>query len=220
MRIVSLTCSNTEIVCALGCADFLVGVDSYSDYPQEVVSRLPRVGPDLSIDIDHVAELKPDLILASLTVPGHEKVVEGLENAQLPFIAPDPESLDDVYGDILHIGKLLGVSKRAHKVVTQMKMQMEPKQPLHSRPTMLIQWWPKPVIAPGKNSWVNDMMHAAGLDNPIGHREVISTPLSDEEVRKLNPDAIVISWVWRKIRKISSEGYLPKPNLGRDKICS
>ena len=38
MRVVSLTCSNTEIVCALGAADVLVGVDDHSDYPVEVVA--------------------------------------------------------------------------------------------------------------------------------------------------------------------------------------
>ncbi len=78
MRIVSLTCSNTEIVCALGCAEWLVGVDNHSDYPSEVVSKLPRVGPDLGVRIADVAALEPDWVLASLTVPGHEKVIEGL----------------------------------------------------------------------------------------------------------------------------------------------
>ena len=85
MRVVSLACSNTEIVCALGCAHMLVGVDSHSDRPQEVVDGLPKVGPDLEIDIDAVAALKPDLVLASLTVPGHEEVVAGLEKASLPL---------------------------------------------------------------------------------------------------------------------------------------
>ena len=61
MRVVSLTCSNTEIVCALGCADALVGVDNHSDFPEDVVSRLPRVGPDLGIDPEAVSALEPDL---------------------------------------------------------------------------------------------------------------------------------------------------------------
>ena len=62
MRIVSLACSNTEIVCALGCADLLVGVDDHSDHPEDVVARLPKVGPDLEIDVDRVAALEPDLV--------------------------------------------------------------------------------------------------------------------------------------------------------------
>lgn len=49
MRIVSLTCSNTEIVASIGCADLLVGIDDYSDYPPDVVAGLPRVGRDLNI---------------------------------------------------------------------------------------------------------------------------------------------------------------------------
>ena len=47
MRVFSHTCSNTEIVCALGCAQLLVGVDSDSDYPPEVVAGLPKTGRDL-----------------------------------------------------------------------------------------------------------------------------------------------------------------------------
>ena len=40
MRVISLACSNTEIICALGAADELVGVDDHSDFPREVVARV------------------------------------------------------------------------------------------------------------------------------------------------------------------------------------
>ena len=194
MRIVSLTCSNTEIVCALACGNYLVGVDDYSDFPEDIVASLPRVGPDLNVDIDRVASLKPDLVLASLTVPGHEKVVEGLKSAGLRYIAPEPHRLDDVYRNIIEIGELLGVSGKAEQVVCEMVDRMVSAELSQHSPTLLIQWWPKPVIAPGQLSWTEDLILAAGFKNPIGDREVMSTPLSDEEVLELNPDVVVISW--------------------------
>ncbi|MDX1612036.1 MAG: ABC transporter substrate-binding protein, partial [Candidatus Thermoplasmatota archaeon] len=76
-RIVSLAPSNTELVAFLGLADHLVGVDDWSDWPPSVL-HLPQVGPDLQIDMDAVVELDPDLVLASLSVPGMEPVVEAL----------------------------------------------------------------------------------------------------------------------------------------------
>src|SRR5688572_467497 len=112
MRVVSLACSNTEIVCALGLGHTLVGVDDHSDHPPEVVEPLPRLGPDLSIDVDRVLALRPDVVLASLTLPGHERVVERIAAAGLPHVAPDPQSLADVYRDIRDIGALLGVPSR------------------------------------------------------------------------------------------------------------
>jgi len=42
MRVVSLLPSATEIVCALGCADLLVGRSHDCDYPEEVLD-LPAV---------------------------------------------------------------------------------------------------------------------------------------------------------------------------------
>lgn len=78
MRIISICPSNTELVGYLGLKNNLVGVDNYSDWP-EVVNSLPRVGPDLEIDMDKVEQLQPDIVLASLTVPGMERNIEELE---------------------------------------------------------------------------------------------------------------------------------------------
>lgn len=194
MRVVSLACSNTEIVSALGCAHLLVGVDDHSDHPPEVVDGLPRVGPDLDIDVDAVAALRPDLVLATLTVPGHEAVVGRLEAAGLPWIAPEPTSLDDVYGDVLEIAELLGVPRRGIDLAAAMRKELEAPPPPPEAPTVLVQWWPKPTIAPGRLSWTTDVIEAAGARNPLGDEDVKSRPVPDEEVAEMAPDVIVLSW--------------------------
>jgi iron complex transport system substrate-binding protein len=193
MRIVSLACSNTEIVCALGCSHMLVGVDDHSDFPEEVVTALPKVGPDLEIDVDRVAGLDPDLVLATLTVPGHEKVVERLAAAGLPYIAPEPLSLDDVYRDVREIGSRLGVEDRAEQLVAEMRSELDASESPDG-PSILIQWWPKPVITPGRFSWATDVVRAAGGRAVLGNEDHKSRPMTDQEVVDLSPDAVVLSW--------------------------
>lgn len=195
MRIVSLACSNTEIVHALGCAHLLVGVDEHSDWPEAVVGPLPKLGPDLNPDLDAVEALQPDLVLATLTVPGHEQVVEQLEVRGLPFIAPEPVSLDDVYRDITTIAAHLGVETRGQALVQQMRAQIEGEAASsRRRPRIVVQWWPKPVFSPGRLSWVHDLLQAAGADHPLAGEAVKSRALSDDEIRAYDPDAIVIAW--------------------------
>ena len=217
-RIVSLTCSNTEIVAALGCGDQLVGVDDYSDFPTEVVSSLPRVGPDLGIDVDAVVALRPDLVLASLTVPGHEAVVESIRAAGLRSIAPSPESLSDICRDIEEIAELLGVSERGHSLVEEFRRGTEPNPTSRGlegavRPKIAVQWWPKPPILPGKASWVHELIQRAGGCNPIGEEPVKSRPVPLEEFAQLNPDLIVISWCGVDNEKIRTEVVTDQPAL-------
>ncbi|RMH22359.1 MAG: cobalamin-binding protein [Gemmatimonadetes bacterium] len=217
MRIVSLACSNTEIVCALGCADLLVGVDDHSDHPPDVVARLPRVGPDLDIDVERVAALRPDLVLATLTVPGHEAVVERLEAAGLPYVAPEPTSLADVYRDIDTIAGLLGVPERGRALVAEMRSRFDAARRRsrgRAQPSVLVQWWPKPVIAPGARSWVNDVLEAVGGRNPFATDEVKSRPIPDDEVVAADPDAIVISWCGVDPAKYRPDVVLEKPAFG------
>jgi len=196
MRIVSLTCSNTEIVAALGRADDLVGLDDHSDWPPDVVDRLPRVGPDLDIDLDAVEALRPDLVLASLTVPGHETVVEGLELRGIPHLTPSPTSVEDICTDILAIAAALGEEERGGELVRALRegLAPDPSADEPDAPRILIQWWPRPVIAPGGRSWATEAIRAAGGVNPIGSEDVPSRPLEDAQVALLAPDAIVVAW--------------------------
>lgn len=213
MRIVSLNCSNTEIVCALGLAGQLVGVDDHSDFPPDVVAPLPRVGPDLTPDMEKIKALGPDLVLASLTVPGHERVIENLENAGFDYIAPEPTTLADVYGDIERIAKALNAEETARQVIHDMQRGIISKRTAAdgSRPSILVQWWPKPVIAPGRLSWVNDLIEQAGAINPLGAEAVKSRPLKNSEVADIDPDVIVLSWCGVEPRKYRPDVVYDKP---------
>jgi iron complex transport system substrate-binding protein len=193
VRVVSLACSNTEIVCALGLGHLLVGVDDHSDHPPDVVAPLPRLGPDLSIAVDRVLALRPDVVLASMTLPGHEHVVERIARAGLPHVAPDPQSLDDVYRDIRDIAGLLGVPERGDALVAEMAAALVPRD-IGPRPAVLVEWWPKPVIVPGRRSWVTDVIALAGGANPWAERDCRSTPVTDDEVVAASPDVVVVSW--------------------------
>lgn len=211
MRIVSLTCSNTEIVHALGLAGDLVGVDDHSDWPESVVGPLPRVGPDLGIDVERVARLEPDVVLASLTVPGHERVVQSLLQARLPVIYTEPVSVRDVLADVRLIGSRLGVPERALALARELGDTLCAPPPAGARPRVLVEWWPKPVIVPGRDSWVTQLLEVAGACNPLADRDVKSTPISDDEAAALDPDAIVISWCGVKPAKYRPEIVLRRP---------
>jgi iron complex transport system substrate-binding protein len=193
VRVVSLTCSNTEILCALGLGHLLVGVDDHSDHPAEVVAQAVRVGPDLGIDVAAVAALRPDLVLASLTVPGHERIVAQLDAAQIPYLAPEPIRLTDVYRDLRQIGDALGARDAAERCVAEMEAAMPPVDRAGRRPRIAVEWWPKPVILAGRQSWIHDLIARAGGEN-AWDRDCKSAPAPDDAVAAHPPDAVVISW--------------------------
>ncbi|MDW8018385.1 MAG: cobalamin-binding protein [Thermus sp.] len=197
MRLVSLACSNTEIVWALGALDWLVGVDDHSDFPPEV-ARLPRVGPDLAVDLDRVEALRPDLVLASLSVPGMERVVEGLRARGIPHLVLDPETLEDVYSNIRQVARALGLEARGEEVVRGMQQRLAQARaglPSWPRPPrVMVEWWPRPVIAAGGQSWVTGLLLALGAENAFAHLPHRSRPLTPEEVETARPDVILVSW--------------------------
>jgi iron complex transport system substrate-binding protein len=172
---------------------------------------LPRVGPDLGIDIAKVAALNPDLVLASLTVPGHERIVEGLERAKLPYLAPEPVSVADVYRDIRTIAARLDERERGERLIAEMSAVLDAPPPDVKPVKVLVEWWPKPVIVPGADSWVTQLLTATGGRNPFEDRPVKSTPITDDEAERARPDAIVISWCGVRPEKYRPEVVVRRP---------
>lgn len=198
MRILSLAPSNTEILDALGLLDHLVGVDDWSDWPP-AVQRLPKVGPDLSINIDAVAALQPDLVLASLSVPGMETNVEGLVERRLPHMVLDPHSLDEIWANIQRVGEACGVADRARAVVAGLTDRVERVRAASraaGRPRRLYwEWWPKPIYTPGRTNWLTEVSEIAGCTQVFADYPVDNVRVDDPlDVVRRNPDLILLAW--------------------------
>lgn len=214
MRIVSLCPSNTELLAYLGLIDQLVGVDQYSDWPEEV-KDLPQLGPDLSIDMDHVERLKPDLVLASLSVPGMERNIEELKKRNVPYIVLNPNSLEEIAEDLLKVGGCTNKEEEAKEVVHHYRSILSQFQQLgetiSEKPRLYFEWWPKPVFSPGGPNWLTKMSELAGGQNVFSNAEEASVQCTWEDVRVLNPDVVCMAWVGVKEEKMKPEAVRKRP---------
>lgn len=223
MRLASLTSSNSDILAALGVADWVVAADSHSDAPGLEGAR--RVGPDLTIDVAAVREARPDLVLASLSVPGMERVVEGVRAAGLPTLVLDPVSVPDTLRNIRDIGTAIGLPGRGEELAGRLEADLRDLARVYPRPPrVLVEWWPRPIIAATRDSWVTDLLEGLGAVNALGDRPGRSTPLTLEEVCSARPDLIVCSWCGAKRLRpevIEARGLgvpvvcVPESGLGR-----
>ena len=103
-RIVSVLPSLTEMVCALGRCQRLVGVDRYSNYPDSVRS-LPKVGGGLDPNIEAIVALQPDLVLLATSSPAADR----LQALGIRVVALEPKNYADVQRVLERVGLLLGV---------------------------------------------------------------------------------------------------------------
>ncbi|MBB6016058.1 helical backbone metal receptor [Deinococcus radiopugnans] len=223
LRLASLVSSNSDILAALGVADWVVAADSHSDAPG--LEAAVRVGPDLDIDLDAVAHARPDLVLASLSVPGMERVVDGLHERGLPTLILDPVTVADTLADIRLIGQTLGLEQKGEAVAAQLEADLTRLRATYPRPPrVLVEWWPRPIIAATRESWVTELLAGLGAVNALETRPGRSSPLTLDEVREAQPDLIVCSWCGaKKLRPevIEARGLgvpviaVPESGLGR-----
>lgn len=178
----------------MGAAHCLVGVDNHSDHPVEIVSKLPKIGPDLDIDIDRVIALKPDWVITSLTVPGHERCVEKIRNAGLKHVITQPRCLADVMEDIRRIGQLIDKSSAAEQWISAFQARLDKPSTTTTAIPLAVEWWPKPVIVPGQYSWVNEMLLAAGGINPFAHHPKESLEITGQMAEQADIQGVIMSW--------------------------
>ncbi len=123
LRIVSLAPSNTEIVCALGACDRLVGVTDFDDHPPEV-EQVDHVVVAAAVDVELVVAAEPDLVLAAGNELTPTTVIEQLDELGLTVLVLYPESLDEVYANIELIGAALRRTAEAQEIVAGMEARV------------------------------------------------------------------------------------------------
>ena len=224
-RLVSVSPSNTEILHALGLGRRIVGVDRWSDYPPRVAS-LPRVGSDLRVDIDAVRGLEPDLVLASLHVPGMEHNLPLLEQAGLRYLAVGGVGLAGVWHDMQLIGSYLGRAERAAALVSEVQQRMASLAASvaqrQSRPRVHWEWSAQPVVA-ARRSWITELLEMVGASNVYADIDAESARLSPEQAIARQPDVVVACWCgarkpWPAQRVLQRPGWQTTPAVKNRRV--
>lgn len=197
LRLATLAPSNFELMQALGLAPCIVACEDSS--PLEAAHPDGRsLGPDLAPDIAALAAISPQMVLASLTVPGMERVVMQLRQSSLAFRVFAPRSLDDVVQDIQRAATAVGCSFRGEVAARDFQDQREEllrKTAALRRPVrVFLQWWPRPIFSPGKDCYSNELIELAGGRNVFGERDASSFEVSPEELSEVDPELAFVSW--------------------------
>lgn len=193
-RLVALSPSITEIVFAVGASDRLVGVTTFSDYPPEAKSIF-KVGSYVSLDIERIVSLSPDLVIA--VKDGNPKAaVERIESFGIPVFVTNPVDLESVIESVRLLGDILGCSKKAGQIVQDMRHGIEEIKNkvsnIKHRPRIFFQVGISPIISAGRNTFIDELIELAGGINVVGDMEGYPR-FSAEEVIALSPDFILVA---------------------------
>ncbi|MEX2540816.1 MAG: ABC transporter substrate-binding protein [Trueperaceae bacterium] len=119
-RIVAMIPSLTEAVCALRACDLLVGVDQFSNFPEQVV-ELPKLGSGFSPNVEEIVALQPDLVL----VDEDSGIASQLEAVGLTVFAGTGQTYDEVFENFALLGTLLDRETEAAVLSGRVRGQIE-----------------------------------------------------------------------------------------------
>lgn len=191
-RVISLAPNITEMIYAAGGGGRLVAVSTADDYPPEV-NALIRLGA-LPVNFESIVALEPDLVLLNAEINQADDA-DRLGGLGVPAMILETSSLDGVIEDITTIGELLGTSDRATPQARLLRLAVDSlriRTDSVSRPSVLFLIGFNTLYAFGRDSYINDVIAAAGGRSITAHLEH-NPVLNEEFVIAENPDYIIVA---------------------------
>ncbi len=193
-RIVSLAPSVTETLFALGLDEEIVGVTTFSDYPEAARSK-SCVGSYVSISLEKVVSLSPDLIIG--TADGNKiETVEQLERVGFPVYMINPSNLDEIFKMVLDIGRVTGKENEAKKLVCNLRERVRivvSQTAGLKKPKVFFQIGIDPIVTVSSNTLHNELITLAGGINISGNEATKYPRYSIEEIIVRKPEIIIVS---------------------------
>ena len=191
-RIVAIAPHLAESLYAAGAGDRLVGTVDYSDYPPEA-KKVRRVGGYSRLDLEAIAALKPDLVLAWQS-GNNMSQVDKLKGLGLPVYVWQPNRMDDVAGQLERMGQLAGTEPAAHAAAERFRQRLAALRGANAnKPKIRVfyQIWKAPLMTVGGPQIISDAIKLCGGENVFGHLPQMAPTVSVEAVLEADPEAIV-----------------------------
>ena len=190
-RVVTLAPSITEDLYYLGLFDRVVGVTNYDDFPAEVANLARIGGYGKYANLERIAAIKPDLILAdsySLSIlPSLEKIA--------PVIIVDPHGLNDIPRALELLGKVFNAENSAKKAISEFNAKIKGvSSAVEGAPRLKVFYvvWNNPLMTAGGGTFISDVISLAGGENVFNDTAGWPT-VSAEQVIERNPDVIILT---------------------------
>ena len=203
-RVVSLAPSITEILFALGLGEYVVGVDSYSDYPPEVEKlkeegKIKVVGDYWNPDIEKLLSLEPDLVIVD--EGAHTKFEATFESYGLRVLyvhGGSARSVEDIYSDIQLLATVFGIEDRGASLAKSISNAIEAieKRLTETNVTRVKVFV---LLSPpaygfwtaGGGTYLNELIRLAGGINMFSDKYGW-IQVDREEILKRNPQVIIV----------------------------
>lgn len=193
-RIVSVAPSLTELCCAFGMKDRLVGRTQYCVYPPGIES-VPVLGAYTDLNLEAVVAANPDVVLITESSP---KIRDDLEALKLKVAALPDSTYDDVLSAIDEFGRLVGRPKTAaalHRALRADIDRLSVGEVYDERVLFLTQKMaipPKAVYIAGPGSVLDQFITRCGRRNAlVGHHDKEWGQIPIEMIIASQPDVII-----------------------------
>jgi iron complex transport system substrate-binding protein len=214
-RVVSLLPSLTESVCALGKCSALVGVDRFSNWPNSL-QDLPKLGGMGDINIERIAQLKPDVVLLEKASP----VIARLNSLGIKTFALDVKSMGDEERALQKLDLVLGTSEaprawnQIEKEILRANKQLSGGQ---QKIRVYFEVNPAPFAA-GSTSFIGEILTQLNLVNIIPKSLGPFPKINPEFVVQAKPDVILLTEsTAADIQK--RPGWNSIPAVSKNRIC-
>jgi len=193
-RVVSLIPSLTETSYEVGGGKVLVGATRFATFP-EAASRLPRVGSYVTLDIEKIVKLRPQLCLA--TKDGNPKAaVERLGQLGIPVYVFDPKSLEDVVDTVIRLGDIYRTEALASSLASGYRERLDTVArqlaSIKDRPRVFFQIDAQPIFSAGADTFLHELLVRSGAVNLAADRSGYPR-YSWEELLVLKPDVVILA---------------------------
>jgi len=190
-RIVSIAPSFTEILYALGLDKEIVGTSNYCDYPEQA-RHTQKVGDILNPNIEKIISLHPDAVFCGAW---KWQLPDTLRKMGITVVEiHDATNLDDVFNNVILIGKKIEREKQAEAIVVTMKTRLAKMRSESGRSAIR----PKVYVeldagnwTAGGGSYMSEILEVAGLQNIFSDRKEPYMMVTLESIAAHDPDLII-----------------------------
>lgn len=213
LRVISLGPSLTQSIYYMGAQSQLIGCTSYCQSAK--ADKKEIVASAVKPNLEKIAALKPDLVLASGFTPIRD--LETLKKLGIRVeVFRSPKSFDEICEQFQHLGHLLGCDQKAGEIIHNSRQRVNEivsiSKKSGTKPKVFMQIGASPIFTVIPNTFMNDYILFNGCANIAS--DLTKGTIGRELVVARNPDYIYIVTMgitgtdekaeWEKFKQISA----------------